>query len=105
MWDPTKQRQVEGLAPYPVRVEEVPGKPWCLRVEYDNGEAGEADLSELVNEKPFDLWKTEKKLFSTVRIEGDTLVWDRNIDIAPETVYMAVTGRPLEDILPVKPIA
>ncbi len=99
MWDP--ERTGPGLPPYPVSVKEVVDKAWCLWVEYANGEAGEVDLSALIEKKPFYLWKTEEGLFQTVRIEGDTLVWDQNIDIAPEPVYMAATGRSIEEILPV----
>ena len=102
VWDPA--RRGIGLPPHPVRVREVEDKEWCLWIEYDNGESGEVDLSELVDEKPFHMWKTEKGLFQTVHIEGDTLVWDQNIDIAPETIYMAATGRSLEEVAPVKVI-
>lgn len=53
---------------------------------FEDGQKRIFDISEYLNEKPFDLLK-DKHRFMLAKIENGTVVWPGNIDIAPETLF------------------
>ena len=57
-----------------------------IRVEFDTGEKGIFDCSYLIADPYWQKLK-EEKFFNTARAEYGTIVWDDNIDVAPESVW------------------
>ena len=59
-----------------------------IKVEFNNGRKGVADLSSILNGAVFEPLK-EKALFAKLKVdkELETIVWDNGADLAPEFVY------------------
>lgn len=57
-----------------------------LYVEFNNGEAGEIDLSSELDGPIFEPLK-DPEVFASVRLEGGTVAWPNGADLAPE--YLA----------------
>ncbi len=71
-----------------------------VRLSYDDGITGEVDLSPLVGRGVFAAWN-DVASFNQVRIgEFGELVWDNNIELCPDSLYLQVTGKSLEEIFP-----
>lgn len=82
--------------PKPVEVKALPAYKLWLR--YDDGSAGEVDLSHLAGKGVFKVWN-EYPRFENVRIERHgTLVWDDGIDLCPDALYLKLTGKAPEDV-------
>lgn len=71
-----------------------------LWVKYADGVEGEVDLKHLVGKGVFNLW-SDYGAFEQVYIgrEGQ-IAWSDTIDICPDTVYMAITGKTPEQLFP-----
>ena len=72
-------------------------------VEYDNGEQGEVDLSDLAQRRvPFRMLNI-RQYFESVCPVRSFLTWgEGELDIAPESLYMRVTGARFEDVYPIR---
>ena len=57
-----------------------------LYLEFNNGEAGEVDLSSELDGPIFQALK-DPDVFASVRLEGGTIAWPNGADLAPE--YLA----------------
>lgn len=57
-----------------------------LHLEFNNGDAGEVDLSRELN-GPIFLPLQDLDYFASVRLEGGTVAWPNGADLAPE--YLA----------------
>jgi Protein of unknown function (DUF2442) len=57
-----------------------------LYLEFNNGEAGEVDLSSELNGPIFQPLR-DPKVFANVTLEGGTVAWPNGADLAPE--YLA----------------
>ena len=59
-----------------------------IKVEFNNGRKGIADLSSILKGAIFEPLK-EKALFAKLKVdeELETIVWDNGADVAPEFVY------------------
>ena len=70
-----------------------------LEIEFDTGEIGAVDLSDLPGEggvfAPLNDLKFFRKVF--VHPELGVLTWPNGADIAPETIYSMATGKPLPE--------
>lgn len=59
-----------------------------LRVSFNNGESGVADLSSVVHHGVFKALEPQEKFAQVVLDEElDTVVWPGGLDLAPEFVY------------------
>ena len=59
-----------------------------LRVSFNNGESGVADLSSVVHQGVFKALEPQEKFAQVVLDEElDTVVWPGGLDLAPEFVY------------------
>ena len=63
-----------------------PRRDSTLLLVFENGERRIFDMSHLLNKRPFHKLK-DSKLFFEARVDGGTVIWPGNIDIAPETLF------------------
>ena len=71
-----------------------------LDLTFADGIRGTADVSDLVGKGVFALWNDYAE-FQKVRI-GDTgeLIWSPQVDLCPDSLYLRVTGKKIEDVFP-----
>ena len=68
-------------------------------IRYDDGSAGEVDLSHLAGRGVFKLWDDDTA-FENVRISEDGAIrWSEEVELCPDATYMKLTGKSLEDTL------
>ena len=81
-----------------IEVRVLPG--YRLELVFDDAVSGVVDLSELVGEGVFALWR-DRCAFERVRIGSfGELVWDDKIDLCRESLYLKATGKKPEDVFP-----
>jgi hypothetical protein len=69
-------------------------------LRFSDGAQGELDLSDLAGRGVFAAW-ADPALFKAVHTEaGGGIEWPRGIDMCPDALYMRVTGKAIEDVLP-----
>jgi hypothetical protein len=84
--------------PRPVAVKPRPDYRIWLR--YDDGMEGEVDLSDLAGRGVFARW-TDPDVFRSVRVGAHGAIeWDADIDLCPDALYMRLTGKSPEELLP-----
>ena len=75
-----------------------------LRLRYDDGASGEVDLSSLVGQGVFAAW-SDPAFFASARLasDGGAVVWgdDERVDACPDALYMRLTGKTPEELMPV----
>jgi hypothetical protein len=81
-------------------VEVEPMAGYRLRLRFDDGSAGVADLSHLAGRGVFGLWD-QPGAFERVRIEeGRAVVWSEEVDLSADTLYLQVTGKRPDQLFP-----
>ncbi len=60
---------------------------WVLRVEFDDGLAGELDFSHYLDRGPVCAPLRDQEFFRTAHVANGTVSWPNGADIAPETLY------------------
>lgn len=69
-------------------------------LRYDDGVEGEVDLSRYAGKGVFALWN-DYEAFEKVHIgEADQIAWSDEIDMCPDSMYMQLTGKKVEEIYP-----
>lgn len=60
-----------------------------LWVRFGDGTEGEVDLKDFIaaDPRPIVSELRDVKVFSAIRVEMDTVVWDNGFDLAPEFLY------------------
>jgi len=77
-----------------------PLENFCLYVKFSDGHKGEVDLSEFAGKGVFALWNDYSK-FEAVRIgSGWELVWNKDVDLDGIGIYLRLTGKKPEEIMP-----
>jgi hypothetical protein len=72
-----------------------------LALTFDDGTAGTVDLSDLVGKGVFACWNDDA-VFAQVRVgSSGELVWDDQVDLCPDALYLKVTGKQPEELFPV----
>ena len=73
---------------------------YCLELTFDDGVCGMVDLSDLVGRGVFVSWR-DRHSFEQVQIGSlGELIWDDQVDLCPDSLYLKVTGKKPEDIFP-----
>jgi len=71
-----------------------------LELVFDDGVTGVVDLSDLVGKGVFALWR-DRAAFARVRIgNSGELVWDDQVDLCPDALYLKATAKKPEDLFP-----
>ncbi len=69
-------------------------------IRYSDGAEGEVDLSHLAGRGVFEAW-SERTFFECVRVtEYDAIAWGEEIELCPDALYMRLTGKSLEEVMP-----
>jgi hypothetical protein len=69
-------------------------------LKFENGTAGEVDLSHLAGKGVFAIWNNIEN-FKKVSIEnGRNLTWAEEIDLDADSLYLKLTGKKPEDLFP-----
>ncbi len=68
-------------------------------LRYSDGAAGEVDLSHLEGRGVFAAWNDADR-FRAVRITAHgAIAWGGDLELCPDALYMALTGRSIEEIM------
>ncbi len=65
----------------------TPKDDYILLLEFENGEKGEFDCKKIFDKNPFQLLQ-DKHFFKKAKNAFGTVVWNDEIDISPETLYI-----------------
>ena len=85
--------------PSPTEVKPLEGCRIWLR--YEDGVEGEVDLSDVAGKGVFAAWD-DRAFFESVRLdEYRTVRWGEDIDICSDAIYMEITGKTVDEVLPV----
>ena len=75
-------------------------EPYRIWLRYDDGVAGEIDLSHLASRRLFAAWQ-DPSFFSAVRLDpGGFVVWSDDIDLCGDALYLKLTGMSPEERFP-----
>lgn len=82
----------------PIEVKPLP--EYRIWIEYEDGESGEIDLSHLSGKGVFKAWD-KPGYFGRVHISPyRAIAWDDDIDLCADALYMELTGKIVEEIMP-----
>ena len=86
------------FVPRPIAVE--PREGYSIWPSYDDGSTGEVDLSHLQGKGVFKAWE-DRAFFEGVYIdEYQGISWGEDIDLCPDALYMQLTGKSIEEVMP-----
>jgi len=72
-----------------------------LWLRFEDTTEGTVDLSDLAGRGVFGIWKAHSKSFDRVHIgTSGEVVWDDNLDLCPNSLYMKITNQSVEDVFP-----
>ena len=84
----------------PILKDVKPLENFCLYVKFSDGTEGKVDLSEFAGNGVFVLWNNYSQ-FEKVKLgSSGELVWNDEVDMDGLGIYMRLTGKKPEDILP-----
>ena len=84
----------------PVLKEVKPLKYFCLHVKFSDGIEGKVDLSEFAGRGVFALWNDYSQFESVTIGSSGELVWNEDVYMDGLGIYLKLTGKKPEDILP-----
>lgn len=77
-----------------------PRDGYRIWLRYSDGVSGEVDLCDLAGRGVFAAWK-DRSFFETVHLsEAGAIAWGEDIDLCPDALYMQLTGKSVEDVMP-----
>lgn len=74
---------------------------YTLFIKFEDGIEGRIDLEPLAQKGIFQILKDTKE-FSKAYSTGYSIAWSPDLEIDSDTIYMELTGKPVEEVLPVK---
>ena len=84
----------------PVLQEVRPLESFCLHVKFSDGIEGKVDLSEFAGKGVFALWNDYSQFEKVTMGSSGELVWNDDVDMDGLGIYLKLTGKKPEDILP-----
>ena len=82
----------------PVAVE--PRADWRIWLRYADGAEGEIDLSDVALRGVFAAW-ADRSFFESVHITPHgSIGWSDEIDLCADSLYLELTGKPVETVMP-----
>lgn len=82
----------------PVSVKPLPN--YKLWLEYADGKSGEVDLSHLAGKGVFKYWDTDENFEKVYIGEGGEIAWSDEIDLCPDSLYMRLVSKTVEELFP-----
>ena len=84
-----------------VRLLEVKALPnFHIWLRYDDGTEGTVDLSDVAGRGVLEAWN-DPAFFGSVRLGSHGAIeWGATIDICPDAMYLRLTGKSAEEVLP-----
>ncbi len=82
----------------PVAVEARSG--YRLWVRFDDGVEGEIDLSQRAGRGVFSIWDDQGVFESAVITPHRTIAWSGDAELCADALYLQITGRAPEEIMP-----
>ncbi len=77
-----------------------PRAGYRIWLRYADGVAGEIDLSHLAGKGVFKIWD-EPRYFAKVHITPHrAIAWDDDIELCADALYMELTGKSIEEVMP-----
>ena len=84
----------------PVLLEVKPLEDFNLYVKYSDGVEGKVDLSEFAGKGVFALWNDHSQFEKVTIGSSGELVWNEDVDMDGLGIYLKLTGKKPEDVLP-----
>ena len=84
----------------PVLKEVKPLENFCLHVKYSDDVEGKVDLSEFAGKGVFALWNDYSQFEKVTMGSSGELVWSEEVDMDGLGIYLTLTGKKPEDVLP-----
>ena len=84
----------------PVLKEVKPLKNFCLHVKFSDGVESKIDLSEFAGRGVFALWNDYSQFEKVAIGSSGELVWNEDVDMDGLGIYLKITGKNPEDVLP-----
>ena len=84
----------------PVLMEVKPLKDFRLRVKFSDGVEGEVDLSGFAGKGVFALWNDYSQFEKVTIGSSGELAWNEDVDMDGLGIYLKLTGKKTEDVLP-----
>jgi hypothetical protein len=81
-------------------IEAKPLENFRVFLRFDDGVSGIVDLSDLAGRGVFEAWN-QPGIFQQVRVtDYGAIEWPGPLDLCPDSLYLQITGKQLEDIWP-----
>jgi hypothetical protein len=71
-----------------------------VRLRFDDGVEGVADLSALVGKGVFAAWRDYEFFRQAYVADYGSLTWPGELDLCPDALWLQVTGKQPEDLFP-----
>jgi len=84
----------------PKILETRPLDGYKIWLRFDDGIAGEVDLSHLAGKGVFAFWKIYENFKKVSTENGRSLSWSDEIDIDADSLYLKLTGKKPEELFP-----
>lgn len=84
----------------PKLLELNPRPEFKIWVRYDDGSAGEVDLSDLAGRGVFAAWNNTPTFQKAYIGPQGQLSWGDDIELCPDAIYMRLTGKSPEEVFP-----
>jgi len=81
-------------------VEARPGSGFRVHLGFDDGTAGEVDLSDLAGHGVFAAWMDGDAFLDVAPGSGGELSWACGVDLCADALYLRLTGKRPDDIFP-----
>ncbi len=84
----------------PVLTEAQPLNNFRLHVKFSDGAEGDVDLSEFAGKGVFALWNDYSQFEKVTIGSSGELVWNEDVDMDGLGIYLKLTGKKPEEVLP-----